>query len=193
MAHDVPTPQLIDCQQPAVESVAPVRNLQWMRVEEFLRSRELATNTRKAYGRQLKQFSEWSEGRPWHDITHRDIDRYKHHLKQQASHRGGNLSPGTINQAIATLKSFFKWLTVKDYISRNPTLTVELLKEPVKPPRDLADEAVSQLFETLSFRGRSEVRDRAILQVLSHGLRASEGGNSRSRRPDAASIAASDG
>ena len=75
---------------------------------------------------------------------------------------------------MATLKSFFKWLTVKDYITRNPTLTIEFLKEPAKPPRDLAEAQVNQLFEALAYRGDSEVRDRAILQVLSHGLRARE-------------------
>ncbi|NJN00071.1 MAG: tyrosine-type recombinase/integrase [Phormidesmis sp. RL_2_1] len=138
-----------------------------------LATRELSANTCKVYERQLRQFYNWAQ-KPWQAVAHRDIDRYKQHLKALPSKRGGSLSPGTINQAIATLKSFFKWLTVKDYIERNPTLTIEMVKEPAKLPSDLADDQVSALFEALSYRGESEVRDRAILQVLSHGLRANE-------------------
>jgi integrase/recombinase XerD len=33
-----------------------IADLVWQRVEEFLRSRELSANTRKAYQRQLQQF-----------------------------------------------------------------------------------------------------------------------------------------
>lgn len=90
------------------------------------------------------------------------------------SKRGGTLSPGTINQAISTLKAFFKWLTVKDYITRNPTLTVEQVKEPPKPPADLEKTEVDALFAALDYRGEAEARDRALLHVLRHGLRANE-------------------
>ncbi|NEZ54120.1 tyrosine-type recombinase/integrase [Adonisia turfae] len=174
MARDIPEPTFIEFGQVTKAPVPVVEDLSWQRVVEFLRSRELSTNTHKAYERQLQLFYAWTQKKPWHDITHRDIDRYKQHLKAQPSKRGGTLAPTTINQALATLKSFFKWLTVKDYITRNPTLTIEFLKEPAKPPRDLAENQVNQLFGALAYRGDSEVRDRAILQVLSHGLRARE-------------------
>ncbi|MFG6100517.1 integrase [Leptolyngbyaceae cyanobacterium CCMR0082] len=174
MARDIPEPTFIEFGQVAKAPVRVAEDLSWQRVVEFLRSRELSANTLKAYERQLQLFYAWTQNRHWHDITHRDVDRYKQHLKNQPSKRGGRLAPTTTNQALATLKSFFKWLTVKDYITRNPTLTIEFLKEPAKPPRDLADAQVDQLFEVLAYRGDSEVRDRAILQVLNHGLRARE-------------------
>ena len=174
MAREVPTPRFIDVPRPRPQPVAAPVDLAWQRVEEFLRSRELSKNTRKAYERQLQQFYGWSQRKPWRELTHRDIDRYKQHLKQLPSRRGGAISSATINQALATLKSFFKWLTVKDYIPRNPTLTVELLKEPAPLPRDLVEDQINQLFDALAFRGASEARDRAILHVLSHGLRARE-------------------
>ena len=151
-----------------------IADLAWQRVEEFLRSRELSANTRKAYQRQLQQFYDWNEQQAWHRVSHRDIDRYKQFLKEQISARGQKLSPATINQALATLKSFFKWLTVKDYIPKNPTLTVELLKDPAKLPQDLEPQQMVQLFDALDYRTTSAVRDRAILHVLDHGLRASE-------------------
>ena len=173
MAREMPKPRFIEVGKP-VAPVAVTVDLNWQRVVEFLRSRELSANTCKAYERQLRQFYKWLEHKPWQEVSHRDIDRYKQYLKGLPSKRGGSLSPGTINQAIATLKSYFKWLVVKDYIERNPTLTIEMVKEPAKPPADLADEQVNALFDALSYRGQSEVRDRAILHVLDHGLRANE-------------------
>ncbi|MEO0373834.1 MAG: tyrosine-type recombinase/integrase [Cyanobacteria bacterium P01_A01_bin.17] len=174
MPREVPEPRFIEIGLPPCPVVAEPKDLTWQRVTEFLRSRELAANTRKTYERNLQQFYTWLEQKPWHEVTHRDIDRYKRYLKALPSKHGGTLSPATINQSLATLKSFFKWLVVKDYISRNPTVTVELLKEPPKLPDDLMEEQVEQMFAALSYRGDSEIRDRAILHLLFHGHRAGE-------------------
>jgi integrase/recombinase XerD len=43
-------------------------DFRWSRVEEFLRSRELRPNTRKAYEREFKAFLDWTE-KGWQDIT----------------------------------------------------------------------------------------------------------------------------
>jgi len=169
----MPKPKFIEVSRPTVQATSPPTELGWQRVEEFLRVRELAENSKKAYERQLRQFYEWVQ-KPWQSVTHRDIDRYKFHLKALPSKRGGSLSPATINQSLNALRSFFKWLTVKDYISRNPTLTLEPLKVPPRQPQDLGGEEVTALTDALSYRGESEGRDRAILHVLAHGLRASE-------------------
>ena len=173
-AREVPEPRFIEIGRAPIPPPAPPEDFAWLRVVEFLRARELADNTRRAYERQLQQFYTWSHQKPWDQVIHRDIDRYKLHLKRQVGRSGEALAPATINQALATLKSFFKWLTVKDYIARNPTLTVELVKELPKPPADLPQKQVNLLFDALKFRGESEVRDLALLQVLAHGLRACE-------------------
>ena len=174
MPRPMPKPKFIEVGRPTVVQIAqPPTEIGWQRVEEFLQVRELAENSKKAYERQLRQFYEWVQ-KPWQAVTHRDIDRYKLHLKELPSKRGGFLSPATINQSLNALRSFFKWLTVKDYISRNPTLTVEPLKIPPKPPQDLSQKEVSLLSDALGYRGELEVRDRAVLHVLAHGLRASE-------------------
>jgi Phage integrase, N-terminal SAM-like domain len=69
-------------------------DLRWSRVEEFLRSRELRPNTRKAYEREFKAFLGWTE-KAWQDITARDLDRYKEYLKDLPSGRGGKRSRGS--------------------------------------------------------------------------------------------------
>jgi integrase/recombinase XerD len=163
MPEPIPVPKIIVLEtgegpsQPNLKSA----DLRWARVEEFLRSRELATNTRKAYERELKRFLSWIP-KGWQDVSHRDLDRYKEYLRSTPTVRGGQPTAATVNRALAALQSFFKWLTAKDYISRNPTLTLESAAE------------VAALVGALEYRGETEARDRALLSVLEHGLRASE-------------------
>ncbi|MDJ0692553.1 MAG: phage integrase N-terminal SAM-like domain-containing protein, partial [Xenococcaceae cyanobacterium MO_188.B32] len=137
------------------------------RVDEYFRSMELSTNSIRAYRRALTRFTKWTD-KTWHHLKHQDLDRYKQHLKEL------ELSNATICQELAALKSFFNWLTIKDYISKDPTLT--LTKPKIKPPtpQELSDEEVKALFNALQKRGRHCTRDTVLLRVLEHGLRASE-------------------
>jgi integrase/recombinase XerD len=148
-------------------------DLRWTRVEEFLRSRELRPNTHKAYEREFKAFLDWTD-KGWQDITARDIDRYKMHLKSLPSKRGGQRKAATINLSLSALQSIFKWLCARDYIGKDPMLLVEKLKpDPIVPKEWSADE-VKALFDATTQRGETEPRDHALLWVLLHGLRARE-------------------
>ncbi|MBW4550783.1 MAG: tyrosine-type recombinase/integrase [Aphanocapsa sp. GSE-SYN-MK-11-07L] len=148
-------------------------DLRWSRVEEYLRSRELRPNTRKAYEREFKAFLDWTE-KGWQDMTARDIDRYKSHLKLKPSHRGGERKAATINLALSALQSLFKWLCARDYIVKDPMLLVEKLKSDPVLPQEWEQTEVTALFEATRQRGQTELRDRAILWLLLHGLRARE-------------------
>lgn len=148
-------------------------DLRWSRVEGFLRSRELRPNTRKAYEREFKAFLDWTE-KGWQDITARDIDCYKMHLKGLPSKRGGERKTATINLSLSALQSIFKWLCARDDIGKDPMLLIEKPKpDPVESQEWSADE-VKRLFEATQQRGDTEPRDRALLWVLLHGLRARE-------------------
>jgi integrase/recombinase XerD len=63
---------------------------------------------------------------------------------------------------------------VRDYISRNPMLTLEKPKPDPIAPKDLKESEVQALYGVLGGRGEQEARDTALLRVLEHGLRASE-------------------
>ncbi|NJM64676.1 MAG: site-specific integrase, partial [Acaryochloris sp. RU_4_1] len=102
-------------------------DLRWSRVEEYFRSRELRPNTHKSYERAFRAFLNWTD-KGWQDITARDMDRYKEHLKALPSERGGKRSPATINLALAALQSLFKWLCSRDYIAKDPMLLIEMPK-----------------------------------------------------------------
>jgi integrase/recombinase XerD len=148
-------------------------DLRWSRVEDYLRSRELRPNTRKAYEREFKAFLDWT-AKGWQDITARDIDRYKSHLKLKPSKRGGERKTATINLALSALQSLFKWLCARDYIVKDPMLLVEKLKPDPILPQEWEQAEVKALFEATRQRGQTELRDRAILWLLLHGLRARE-------------------
>jgi len=175
MSGALPVPKIIVLETSQGNQQEPTKSadLRWARVEEFLRSRELAANTRKAYERELKRFLSWTL-KGWQDVTHRDLDRYKEELRSTPTIRGGRPTAATVNRALAALQSFFKWLTAKDYIARNPALTLEKPKADPLLPQELSAAEVAALVGALEYRGETEARDRALLSVLEHGLRASE-------------------
>jgi integrase/recombinase XerD len=175
-------PVLAIAQVPAVRSYGEKRlpqvqsapaDFRWSRVEEFLRSRELRPNTRKAYEREFKAFLEWTE-KGWQDITARDIDRYKMHLKSLPSKRGGQRKVATINLSLSALQSIFKWLCARDYIGKDPMMLIEKPKSDPIVPKEWSSDEVKALFDATTQRGETEPRDRALLWILLHGLRARE-------------------
>lgn len=171
----IPVPKVIVLEPGGGHRQNPTKSadLRSVRVEEFFRARELAPNTRKAYGRELRRFMGWTD-KHWQEVTHKDLDRYKEYLQTQPTASGGKPTAATINRALAALQSFFKWLTAKDYIPRNPTLTLEKPKADPLVPQELKPSEVEALYTALAYRGETEARDRALLRVLEHGLRASE-------------------
>ncbi|EDX82794.1 Phage integrase, N-terminal SAM-like domain protein [Synechococcus sp. PCC 7335] len=182
MAKPDPVPTFIEVgvnAKPAVpaedESEKPLQG-DW--VDEFLGDREIRPNTKKAYTRQLRGFQVWCEFKHWGDVGEADVSRYKEHLKNKPTKAGKiGLSPASVNQAIATLQSFFKWLATKRYITYNPTLNVEKVPAAPTETKDIEVAAVRQLAEGLEYRGQREqlsTRDTAIFELLKHGLRATE-------------------
>ena len=165
----IPEPKIIKLDLIKSNQADPLTFLDYRsaRIDEYFRSRELSANSQRAYRRAFARFSNWTD-KAWHDIKHQDLDRYKEYLKSL------ELSAATICQELAALKSFFNWLTIKDYISKDPTLT--LTKPKLKPPspQELSEGEVESLFNAVALRGFHQVRDRALLRVLEHGLRASE-------------------
>jgi integrase/recombinase XerD len=134
-------------------------------IEEFLRQKSEAENTAKSYARTLNEFADFVN-KPWSDVTLADVGGYKDSLKQEEK------AKTTINSKLCALKSFYRWLRIKYNWSENrplPTDGVELEKLDDLPPDSLDKEVVEKLCETAD-----TPRDRALLAVLLHGLRASE-------------------
>ena len=185
MAKPDPVPVFVEVGARALPSVPAATEqdkpqpMDW--VDEFLCDREIRPNTKKAYQRQLRSFQVWCEFKHWPEIDEADLRNYKAHLKTKLTKSGKvGLTPASINQALATLQSFFKWLSTKRYVIYNPTLNIEKVAADPIATKDMELEAVRQLADGLEHRGQLEplsIRDTAIFELLKHGLRATEVSN----------------
>jgi len=137
------------------------------KIDQFLKSKALAAKTQKEYRRELQRFLSWAN-QEWADITSQDVAEFKVQLQQRG------LSPASVAQAIAALKSFFRWMVDSHYLAENPTLAVRTPSPPEPQAQHFSEAEMTALGAALEFRGETEVRDRAILSVLEHGLRVDE-------------------
>ncbi|HEY9659859.1 MAG TPA: site-specific integrase [Allocoleopsis sp.] len=139
-------------------------------IEEFLRQTGKSDNTQRVYRGQLVRFTAWGD-KSWLDVTPSDIGKYRRALKSKG------LKATSINHALNTLKAFYGWLRRSNGYPMNkplPTDAIDLERQP-EPEADHIDaEDLEQIWQVLDFEEKTVVRDRAIIAVLSHGLRASE-------------------
>jgi len=84
-------------------------------------------------------------------------------------------SPATTARKIATLRSFYKWMTKRDIIDANPMLLIRTPKQTKRLPKAITVEQVETLLSAPDNRDTLGARDRAILETLySTGVRVSE-------------------
>lgn len=185
MAKPDPIPRFVEVSPPGT-SIAPAESVtesvagavsalpDW--VDQFLSDREIRPNTRKMYEWQLRRFQRWLQHKPWQEVTESDINGYKNCLETKPTKHGQGLKPASINQALASIRSFYEWLYHRRYITFNPALTIELVVLSEPKLKNLRASIVHELGEGLSLRGQLSVRDAAIVWVLKHGLSAAEVG-----------------
>ncbi|MCL6755456.1 site-specific integrase [Nostoc sp. CCCryo 231-06] len=157
-------------------STRPPTDIRWVKVLEFLRSNNLAPNSRKLYERELKRFLGWTQLH-YHELRPRHLALYKEYLRDEIRTDAGKpLSKSSINAGVAALKSFFKWMcyTYPDIIATNPTLGIKLEKVPLPPAQSLTPEEMERVWSALELLGETKQRDTALVHILSHGLRAGE-------------------
>lgn len=81
----------------------------------------------------------------------------------------------TTARKLATLRSFYKFLVKRNYVTANPVTTIKTPKQDKRLPRFLEFEEVQRLLNTPMADNWLGVRDRAILETLySTGMRVSE-------------------
>ena len=153
-------------------------NMRHWQIEEFLRQTGKSENTQRAYRGQLVRFAAWCD-RSWLDVTPSDIGKYRCELQRKG------LKATSVNHALNTLKAFYGWLRRSNGYPMNqplPTDAIELERQPEPQADHLDVEELSQIWQALELEEKTairdasgtRVRDRAIVAVLAHGLRASE-------------------
>ena len=131
----------------------------------------LSPNSITAYDRDLRKFALFinSESLEYSSLTEEDISRY------EASLKGLDLSPASINRAISALKSFYLYLGI-EYEIANPMQVVERRKLTRKLPKALTVSEITSLIDaTKRLDNPISLRDFALLELLyGTGARVSE-------------------
>jgi integrase/recombinase XerD len=88
---------------------------------------------------------------------------------------GKKLSSQTVIRRISALRSFFKFLAREKYIRFDPTSGIKGPRKTRSLPKVLSSDEVTLLLQSISSGSDSDLRDKAILEVLySTGMRVSE-------------------
>ena len=172
-AEQAPSPKSIRRGRP--QQIPTPIDIRWPMVHEFLRNSNLSANSQKLYGRELKRFLGWTHFR-WSDLTLRHLGQYKAYLMDLKVAEGKTLSKNSLNSALTALKSFFKWLTQfhPELCPTNPTKGVKFEKVPLPPAQNLTPEEMTRVWDAIAQREQTQLRDLALVQLLSHNLRAGE-------------------
>ncbi len=167
--------------------------------------KHFSLHTAKCYGADLQQFSDFligdagsgpqgesaDQANPWSDssgvatatqtqttvqldqlLTGADINTVRKYLAHLGQHQ---YSKSTTARKLATLRSFYKFLVKRNYVTDNPVANVKTPKQEKKLPKFLEYEDVQRLLNSPDVNNWLGARDRAILEVLySTGMRVSE-------------------
>ena len=145
--------------------------------EGFLRmlaaERGASMHTVRAYSREVRAFAEYltdqvKSGKIM-DVEHLHIRAYLGVLYQRG------LGKASAARALASIRSWFKWLAKEGRVVQNPALLVSTPKRPLHLPRVPSAEEVNRVLDAKDDVGAWPERDRVIFELLyGCGIRNSE-------------------
>ena len=108
-------------------------------------------------------------------VTRTSLESYQRYLFQYRKKDGQPLAVASQHSRLAPLKVWFKWLTYRKYISRDPAAELELPRVGYKLPSVLNKEEAERVLCQPNVGEPLGIRDRAMLEMLySSGLRRME-------------------
>ncbi len=139
-------------------------------VEGFLKvlanERGASTHTLRAYERELHGFASWADqrgdaGLSVQSIEHTDIRAYLGTLYERG------LSKASAARALASIRSWFKWLARAGHIDQNAASLVSTPRLPKHLPRVPSIEQMNRVVDSVDEEAASwPARDRAIMELL---------------------------
>lgn len=141
--------------------------------QDFLKSKNRASATILAYGKDIEQlidFLETLEKNNIHEVGGTDIQAFLTKLKEEG------YTPKSLSRKLNSTRTFYRYLKVNEYITDDPSLLVEHPKYELNPPRILSP------LEYRALRDAASVDPRiyAIIEVLLQtGIRIGELANLR--------------
>jgi site-specific recombinase XerD len=162
-----PEPILVVYSAETKIAVISTVDLRQSRVDEFLASRSLQPKSRKAYQADLRTFMDWCDLASV-DVSRRKVTQFITFLLKERE-----LALSSVNRVLRTLKSFYRWMLLSEYVVADPTIGIQQERLPDPVAKDLEDEEVLQIYEAIAL-SKMMLRDRSLFSILLHGLRAEE-------------------
>ncbi len=141
--------------------------------QDFLKSKNRASATILAYGKDVEQLIEFLEAlqkNNIHEVNGTDIQAFLTKLKDEG------YTPKSLSRKLNSTRTFYRYLKVNEYVTDDPSLLVEHPKYELNPPRMLSP------LEYRALRDAASVDSRiyAIIEVLLQtGIRIGELANLR--------------
>ena len=141
--------------------------------QEFLKSNKRASATILAYGKDIDQLLTFLEGLERGEISHvlkEDLDSFLAKLSKEG------YTPKSVSRKINSIRTFYRFLKVSEYIEEDPSLLVVHPKYELAPPRILTPTE----YRALRDAARGDGRMFAIIELLLQtGIRIGELANLR--------------
>ncbi len=143
-------------------------------VEYLQNEKKVSANTLQSYTRDIKQFGEYIAVNSLDvaRITKTHIITYMHSMQ-----KSGRAS-ASVSRSLASVRAFYNYLIVKDFVSVNPAYNLEAPKQEKKLPYILSSEEVERLLcspESIIPQNSKCIRDKAMLELIyATGIKVSE-------------------
>lgn len=157
-------------QQPGGEITArgPRRKTAEEAFADYFGAKIANDNTREAYLRDAREFAAWisDQGLNLGSVSPVHVAEFREQLREN-----GN-SPATIKRKISALRKLFAYLTETGVLVSNPAREVATEKVRVKTGKTpaLSAEQMRQLFDSFDPSKPNDLRDRALIAVMSYSL-----------------------
>ena len=145
------------------------------RIDQYLAhlrfERRLADHTLDSYARDLTGLATYAAGleRPVEQLSRQDLEAFVRELMSEGK------SPRSVARAVACLRGFYRFLTVHQHLTENPSVDLQAPRAWKVLPKFLSPDQVDALLEAPDTRTPRGLRDRALIELLyATGLRVSE-------------------
>jgi integrase/recombinase XerD len=136
------------------------------------RDKQLSINTLQSYRRDIEQFLTYLQEINFHNISNTNkttIIAYLIYLQKKGR------ATSTISRNLASIRSFYQYMTKNDIVSHDPTSDLESPKVERKLPQILSTQEVELLLDQPKCKDLKGYRDKAMLELLyATGIRVSE-------------------
>ncbi|MBO6145472.1 MAG: tyrosine recombinase [Bacilli bacterium] len=143
-----------------------------LKFEEYLKyQKNYSDYTIKNYIKDIYEYSEFLENNKfkYNDVDYQKCILYLNFLNDK------KLSKSSISRKLSSLRTFYKYLVINEYVESNPFTLVSSPKKEKRIPKFINYNNIEEIFNIPNLKTKEGQRQRVILEILySCGVRVSE-------------------